>query len=342
VGRIPQPAAEGKKKPSVKRTPNPNVMIELGYAARSRGWDRIIPIMNTSGGTSPEQLPFDLRHRRWPITYRLDDPNGPEKADVRAQLSRDIERELRNLLPRVNASLGVREERAQEIRDSFHEDVRAGRFAGIDPSGGVLAITVIPQRSSDRRLVLKEIERSLLNRFEAIGGGLLSRPGGGFHRNYYLMTDNQTVTRATEIDERGIIRAVTADIYVLRRSDNELPRIPSGSIEVDPVQALCNYVAGLRALEIHGPVWLDFALLNLAKATMALRTGAFHPGHSFEGGRDIVPGIVLCDPEGDPSGIPQAIAKALQNAYDFLWREFGFPKSPNFDVSGTWHPPGGG
>jgi hypothetical protein len=44
-------------------TPNPNVLVELGYAAKALGWERIIMVMNTAYG-SPETLPFDLRARR--------------------------------------------------------------------------------------------------------------------------------------------------------------------------------------------------------------------------------------------------------------------------------------
>jgi hypothetical protein len=43
-------------------TPNPNVLIELGYAAAKLGWDRIILIMNTKHNKI-EELPFDIRHR---------------------------------------------------------------------------------------------------------------------------------------------------------------------------------------------------------------------------------------------------------------------------------------
>ncbi|NES73742.1 MAG: nucleotide-binding protein, partial [Okeania sp. SIO2D1] len=44
-------------------TPNPNVLIELGYAMKTLGEGKIIMVMNTAFGT-PEQLPFDLRMRR--------------------------------------------------------------------------------------------------------------------------------------------------------------------------------------------------------------------------------------------------------------------------------------
>lgn len=54
-----------------RKCPNPNVLVELGYAAKSIGWERIICIYNKDFG-SFEDLPFDLRQRR-PLAYSLED-----------------------------------------------------------------------------------------------------------------------------------------------------------------------------------------------------------------------------------------------------------------------------
>jgi hypothetical protein len=50
-----------------RKVPNPNVLIELGYASSRIGWEKIISIYNTDFGRI-EDLPFDIRHRK-PITY---------------------------------------------------------------------------------------------------------------------------------------------------------------------------------------------------------------------------------------------------------------------------------
>lgn len=47
----------------LRKTPNPNVLVELGYAARSLGWEKIICVYNTDFGNYND-LPFDLRNRR--------------------------------------------------------------------------------------------------------------------------------------------------------------------------------------------------------------------------------------------------------------------------------------
>jgi hypothetical protein len=56
--------------PRGKKRPNPNVLIELGFAARSVGWNRTILVLNSAFGDAKD-LPFDILQHRWPIEYRL-------------------------------------------------------------------------------------------------------------------------------------------------------------------------------------------------------------------------------------------------------------------------------
>ncbi len=60
-----------------RRFCNPNVLIELGYAAKVIGWDSIICVFNSDFGTV-EELPFDLRHRR-PLQYKITNPGDKSK-----------------------------------------------------------------------------------------------------------------------------------------------------------------------------------------------------------------------------------------------------------------------
>src|SRR6478735_4280539 len=75
--------------------PNPNVLVELGFAARALGWDRIVLVMNTHFGPI-ERLPFDLRMRRT-LPYNAA-PDQPEKADARRELEGRLESALREIL----------------------------------------------------------------------------------------------------------------------------------------------------------------------------------------------------------------------------------------------------
>ena len=63
-----------------KALPNPNVLIELGWALSELGPDRIIGILNTAIGL-PDDLPFDIRHRR-ALTYKLASESDKEARRV--------------------------------------------------------------------------------------------------------------------------------------------------------------------------------------------------------------------------------------------------------------------
>ncbi|MGD0770121.1 MAG: hypothetical protein ABSB42_18205 [Tepidisphaeraceae bacterium] len=76
-------------------TPNPNVLIELGYALKALGQHRIIMVMNTAFGTV-EQLPFDLRLKRV-LTYNAP-PAESERASERKKLQGALEYCLRDIL----------------------------------------------------------------------------------------------------------------------------------------------------------------------------------------------------------------------------------------------------
>lgn len=59
--------------------PNPNVLLEHGWALKSKGWPQVVGLMNTAyGHPKTHPLPFDLLHSRWPILYNC--PAGADDA----------------------------------------------------------------------------------------------------------------------------------------------------------------------------------------------------------------------------------------------------------------------
>jgi hypothetical protein len=81
-------------------TPNPNVLLEYGWALKSRGYYTIITVMNTAYGEPSDQtLPFNMKHLRWPIAYCL--PEGADdatKQKVRAGLAVALKGALRAIV----------------------------------------------------------------------------------------------------------------------------------------------------------------------------------------------------------------------------------------------------
>lgn len=82
-----------------KSTPNPNVLIELGYAVKVLGWNRVIMVMNEEYG-KPDLLPFDLRSKRI-TTYRIAQ-DAEEKAPERNRLRKILVEALKLIFEHVD------------------------------------------------------------------------------------------------------------------------------------------------------------------------------------------------------------------------------------------------
>src|SRR5450756_571917 len=82
VGTTPLiPGNEGEK--PGRPLMNPNVAIELGYAIGKLGDAAVIGVMNLAFGDT-DTLPFDIKHKKWPVTYRL--VEGSTKPEIEAQI----------------------------------------------------------------------------------------------------------------------------------------------------------------------------------------------------------------------------------------------------------------
>lgn len=86
-----------------KQVANPNVMIELGYAKKALGPERVVLVWNSAlTSARPEDLPFDLRHRRAPIEYSLlPDADRGELRATRRRLTSRLAEAIRASLPKA-------------------------------------------------------------------------------------------------------------------------------------------------------------------------------------------------------------------------------------------------
>jgi hypothetical protein len=95
------------KSPDGKWLPNPNVMIELGWAMHRPGWERVIGILNMASGAKVEDLPFDIRQRRV-VTFVLSEAaDKPTRAAIRLKLVKELKEVLRTNLGERAEDLAV-------------------------------------------------------------------------------------------------------------------------------------------------------------------------------------------------------------------------------------------
>lgn len=71
-----------------RKVPNPNVLIELGYALKVLGHNRVILVMNKEFG-GLESLPFDLRTRRV-LTYDTQQEKKKEQSELASKLQSQL------------------------------------------------------------------------------------------------------------------------------------------------------------------------------------------------------------------------------------------------------------
>lgn len=93
-----------------RKTPNPNVIFELGYAIKSLGWEKIVCIVNQEFGLV-EDLPFDFKHRRL-LGYNLS--------------SKEKQGEKKKIVTAIKANLSILKDRGllhDELEDYFKRDI---------------------------------------------------------------------------------------------------------------------------------------------------------------------------------------------------------------------------
>lgn len=101
-----------------RRTPNPNVMIELGYAIKTLGWERIILLQCIDYG-DVEELPFDINHRRIVnFSLGLSVENEEEKSESKKAVLGKISETIK-LLKEQNMLYGGGKRKAPKLEISI-------------------------------------------------------------------------------------------------------------------------------------------------------------------------------------------------------------------------------
>ena len=116
----------------VRATPNPNVLIELGYAMKALGPDRVVMVANTFFGPL-ESLPFDLRLKRV-LAYS----QSPED---------DAKESREKLRSRLEAALRLVFDKSVEESES----VRLGAYASM-VAGELVDFLLLAEQMDDRSL----------------------------------------------------------------------------------------------------------------------------------------------------------------------------------------------
>ena len=253
-------------------TPNPNVLIEYGYALHALGHRRIIGVFNEAYGTT-EELPFDLQHRRWPIRYRLSKDNGPEsRRKVRKQLTKQLANALRSSIREFSESGALATPSSapdvfavsRPVLKNFPWDTPLVRPATGEmillSDGPAIYLNLRPHHSS---LDLNNLQaqpiawESLRPLADCFGGGTcIARTRHGPAVFAISNTDSPTVLDASLLVRDGSLYGIDCSHLRTTSSDSSSkPLVPTLSVEQMLITGLDNFLSVARhQLELQLPL----------------------------------------------------------------------------------------
>ena len=152
--------------------PNPNVLVELVYALKSIGSERVVLVFNTAYGEVSE-LPFDLRFKRV-MTYHM--PQDVEPNQIRKELKR-----------KLNDALHVIFEHIEEATDS--ED----KSAYLSSLNQVL-IKIILYGEESREREINPWAQEVVDTFETSANDLRELSAEEFSATFEVLADLETLS----------------------------------------------------------------------------------------------------------------------------------------------------
>jgi hypothetical protein len=330
------------------QSPNPNVLLEYGWALKSLSHSRILTVMNTAyGEPTAETLPFDMRHLSWPIAYHLPDgADAKEKAVQRKQLASSLKGAIRDVLaseefqstipkPPAPAKFELRNPEAARFRLVNGElgltDATwlLGGSHGIKLQPGPATwLRVMPALQTEKKWTVSQLKQ-----FSTAAGGFLLPLGGGSFSSFGHIRADDGYGFTAILSEEGIAPAVafvftTGEIWTVNAYMLSVqPDIPY--VEHWYLTAFVQYVRFLKdRLQISGPYqWI--AGLEQTKGR-PLTHGPAAPGKYYP-----FPKFGACTSESIiSSGIYDGemdIHLALVPFFELLYDRCGAPRSPHLN-----------
>jgi len=326
--------------------PNPNVLIEYGWALKEITHSKIVPVMNTAfGEPSWETLPFDMRHLRHPLTYCLREDTSPEerskiKTELSEELAKAIELIIRNSVEDISHGRSLYEPVPSTTNlstflqpgEAFDEEQRLHRreVKAYVPDNQHLYLRIIPT------IPLENIKSSKQAYDLAQSGGL--RPMGkdmsglSYGRNKYgsYVCDiaDGKVLNLTQLFKTGELWGIDAyaiDKNILMQHGKiTFGFFQSSYLEHIFILTLTNYLKfSSEILHLQLPLQFNVGATDVKGYRMAAPPGMYFRGHEIFGG------YVVDDDISYKGIITDYDVKAINILHPFfehLWEECGLER----------------
>lgn len=331
-----------------RKTPNPNVLIEYGWAQKSLGTPRIVALMNTAyGEPSAESLPFNMRHLLWPLTYNLPDNYAPhERAAVRDGLVAELSNAIRTILQNDQLRTAPPTPKQEPTRSTYSKAVffeRKEQLAAHEPFGGGtpqvmyrdwgtnMFLRVIPSIPVAKITAKRayEIATNLDLRLEPFEH-IRTTGGGRYDRNAYgaiSYRDGQDgrINRLTEILKNRELWGLNSEPFDPPNRERNFGVLING-YEASFTRTLGHYIKfAQNSLELQLPLHVIAGFVGITDFKLQAPQGIQFGAGNVYGGRAVEPDIIFeCDIDNWDMP-PQDI---LMPFFEQVWDEFG-PDRPD-------------
>jgi hypothetical protein len=325
------------------RTPNPNVCIEHGYALRSLGWHRVLAVMNTAmGGPKQYELPFDIRHTRWPMAYQCEEKAPKEvRQQAKRQLTDQLVAALRAIFndkaarAEIDAQTGlrvdIRESMAEQAIRELAFDLNRGGVPQIVPRPRLIC-RLVPYVATDSRQLDSRMASRAIQDFPCHGASSVET--GCDVRQWWKCTVPQRRLAHLNPEVDWFVRLVRPGYLEFQGSigapleGDEDILVDGRHLEFMVVSTLEQMAACTVELGFEGPALISVALDGVEKVSLVGPTGLIQKRIRQ---MDVTP---LARRVASLS-IP--LASTLRDALDMFWLASGWPDgSPSF-VDGEWN-----
>lgn len=253
---------------NVKPSPNPNVLIEYGVAYRELGSEKIIGVMNSHFGSPKENsdnLPFDLRHLRYPIEFLYsEDSKAEDKEKIKKEFIDNLTRAIK-----TTALYSIQNQKNRynplcvwsDWENNVHPKQRFFKNGKIEEIHELIGKSIQNPHESTRLLGLSGLgkTRILLENFRSdnVDDVSVLLSGRVLYMNCHLYPNTNINALLRSIIENGEDRIVVLDncslkthrglIELLKREDNRISLI---SIDSNPEEINHDKINGVNYIVI--------------------------------------------------------------------------------------------
>jgi hypothetical protein len=343
---VPDLTFVGKSKEG-RLLPNPNVLIEYGWALRELSYTRIVPVMNIAfGDPTPENMPFDMRHLRNPLTYRL--ANGVDEKE-RAKTKTDLITNFLNAFDLIIRS-GVLEKH-DEKKKEFEGMATTSRPSIFFQTDETFETTRAPKElkiPDVQHLFLRLIPRVPFSNISTSKGALdLARsgqlnamgedpPGCSYERNrhgaFAYHQEKGQIANFTQLFKTGEIWGIDTECIdkdlLVSGKEVDFGYFPCVSVENSFTRTLVNYIRFARDfLKIPLPMKFIAGATDVKGYRMTAPPGMSFSYERFAG-RVVEEHIVF---EGMITDYSKQAHTVLRPFFEHVWEECGLTR-PDKDV----------